>query len=133
MRRGSASAAVMQDFPPTGTGVRAARRFVARYLAELGLVADDASLVVSELAANAALHATSDFTVRLEVSGPCVRIEVSDGSSVLPTPKDHGLDAPTGRGLKIVERLSESWGAEPTPQGKTVWAVLDPVDALVDR
>lgn len=130
---GSVRFVVMEAFPPTGGGVRSARRFVERHLQDRDLGSSDAALVVSELAANAVLHATTDFTVRVAVSDSLVRIEVADGSPLLPTPKDHGDGAPTGRGLKIVERLSARWGAEPTADGKVVWAELDPIDDLVDR
>jgi serine/threonine-protein kinase RsbW len=41
-----------------------------------------------------------------------------------PTP-----DAPSGRGLVIVDRLSSDWGviASDPPPGKTVWFQLAPV------
>ena len=122
--RSSLSVVMRAAFPPTSEGVRAARHFVARHIASPSLI-DDAALVVSELAANAVLHAASPFSVTISTVGGRLRIEVSDDSPTLPRMKDHGDAAPTGRGLKIVDRLTTRWGADRTSAGKTVWAEME--------
>src|SRR5260370_27741712 len=59
------------------------RRWAADHLA------DDAALVVTELAANAVVHARSDFTVALSAPGDMLRISVRDASP-LPSPEVEG-------------------------------------------
>ena len=85
----------------------------------------DASLVISELATNAVLHAETPFTVTLTRRNGTVTIAVQDLSPVLmpvgpPTP-DHPT-RPNGRGLEIVQALSTAWGVIPDGHGKSVWA-----------
>jgi anti-sigma regulatory factor (Ser/Thr protein kinase) len=122
--------------------VPAARRFVADGLSTWGLrrLADDATLCVSELAANAALHSASSFmhvdlgrhhdgvTVSVEDDGPVpVRAVVPRPSFPDPAdPSDLVLEdeATTGRGLAIVSILASDWGVETTAGGKRVWFEL---------
>lgn len=84
-------------------------------------------LVTSELVANAVRHgAGAMLTIALDVvSRPRrVRVEVHDGSTVLPEPSTAGPDAESGRGLLLVASMSYGHGAEGTEQGKGVWAEL---------
>lgn len=85
---------------------------------------EEIALVVSELTANAVLHTSAPFTVTVRALADAVRIEVADASDVLPHVKDHGDRAPTGRGLKIVDRLARARGSQTTADGKVVWAEL---------
>ena len=100
-----------------------ARAFVAEVLA--GTPADTcsevAALLVSELVANAVLHANSPVEVRVKVDETTVRVDVQDRLSRLPVMGEPG-DALQGRGLHIVHSLARQWGAAPLPGGgKTVW------------
>jgi anti-sigma regulatory factor (Ser/Thr protein kinase) len=115
-------------FPATSKGARAARLFTCDIVGGEGAGTDEVALIVSELAANAVLHAGTPFTVTIHRNGESdhFRIEVSDGSSVLPQVKDHGQSAPTGRGLRIVDRLTHDWGVEATDDGKVVWVEVQP-------
>lgn len=103
-----------------------ARRFVEGALEQWGLAgaAWTATLLVSELAANAALHAGTDFTVVLERTDGAVRLEVHDGSPVVPRQRRHSREATTGRGLLLVADLADDWGIEPAGTGKVVWVEL---------
>jgi serine/threonine-protein kinase RsbW len=90
-------------------------------------LADDALLVVSELAANAAIHSASrdggKFTVRLEVSAFRVRVEVDDqGGPWNPGPRDQ--ERP--HGLELIGAVAGpgNWGIRGDESGRTVWAVL---------
>ena len=69
---------------PSSVGV--ARRFVRQVLLgwELDGLVDTVALLTSELATNAVLHARTQFAVLLEQDGDDVRVEVLDGSAVLP-------------------------------------------------
>jgi hypothetical protein len=86
--------------------------------------ASAAELVVSELVANAMLHARTVVRVQADVRSDRMELHVVDGDGRLPTVKAYGDNAPTGRGLRLVSGLSEEWGAERRPGGKAVWAVL---------
>jgi hypothetical protein len=92
-------------------------------------IAWTAALLVSELAANCALHARTEFTVRVVLTDQVVRIEVSDGSLRVPHQRSYGLDATTGRGLRLVAQLALHWGVTPMEGGKTVWLELGLVSA----
>ncbi|QRP48820.1 ATP-binding protein [Amycolatopsis sp. FDAARGOS 1241] len=110
--------------PETVAGLAAARDFTRATLARWGLptLADDAVLVVSELATNAVLHGTGTASVRLSHAGSVVRIEVADESPAVPAKRSSGADG--GWGLRLVELLSLAWGVTPTAGGKVVWCDL---------
>ena len=96
----------------------------------LGVTAWSAAQVVSELATNCTLHARSDFVLRLSLEGESVRVEATDGAPGGLQARHYSSTATTGRGLRIVESLSSSWGVAPTADGKTVWALLPLEDRL---
>ena len=121
--------------------VSAARRFVTDGLVAWQRTAliDSATLCVSELAGNAALHAGSTFMeIGLQPLGKAVRVSVEDDGAVPAEvvaprrrsraggPDDFSIDdePTTGRGLAIVSVLARDWGVEHTPEGKRVWAEL---------
>jgi CheY-like chemotaxis protein/anti-sigma regulatory factor (Ser/Thr protein kinase) len=105
-----------------------AREFVRRCLVAWGVghVVDEAALVVTELAANAVVHATSPYEVRLSRSNGVIRIEVADGDIGTPEPQPFSAVAEDGRGIVIVSALSASWGIDARPHGKVTWAELRP-------
>ncbi len=127
------------SLPATPTSVPTARGFVGSVLTDWGQapLADTATLLVSELATNCALHAGTAFTVRLRLDDDGVRVEVADRSARLPQLRSFGPGATTGRGLQLVAALAADWGVEAAAGGKTVWVRLegsdreDAVDALL--
>ncbi|MFD5629842.1 MULTISPECIES: ATP-binding protein [unclassified Streptomyces] len=93
-------------------------------------VPDDACetvvLIVSELATNAVRHArvpgrTFDVALTYDETGKAVEIEVSDGSPRHPVVRPFDPDATSGRGLLLVEALSDVWEVRDREFGKTVW------------
>ena len=102
-----------------------ARDFVRHRLAEQGLthLSDDVTLVVSELATNAMVHARTPFKVSLQAFEQTLLLEVEDGSRTGPVHvAARSLDL-TGRGLTIVNLLSRDWGVDARQNGgKSVWA-----------
>nr|WP_241153757.1 ATP-binding protein [Nocardioides pantholopis] len=85
-----------------------------------------AELGVSELVTNALLHGAPPIQVRVRGTAEHPRVEVRDGSRdrpVLPVePEDEDDFLLTfGRGLSIVARCADAWGAEIEEDGKTVW------------
>lgn len=112
--------------------VARARTFTAEALADWSWPADppdrhhDIVLLAAEFVANAAMHAGGPREIVLELSEGGLRIEVSDGSTVLPAPQSpHRPGMPGGHGLFIVKQTADRWGAETYDQGKTVWAEID--------
>jgi len=122
---------------PLGVGAqsgRTARKFTRNTLKEWDLVtlADDAEAIVGEFVANAVSHAArpaeepgQSLGLRLlrrtgEVM--CAVLDPSDRAPVLRMP-DRNEEA--GRGLQMVDALSDVWGWSPvTGRGKAVWAIL---------
>jgi anti-sigma regulatory factor (Ser/Thr protein kinase) len=131
--------------PPSAVGcslsgglqsAREARRLTRDTLRawDLAGLADDAEIIVGELAANAVAHAGSREGHRelsqgarlrlLRRSGEviCAVLDPSDEAPVLRTPASR---EETGRGLQMVEALSDMWGWTPlVGRGKAVWAIL---------
>lgn len=111
--------------PPHTTSARVARQFVHEALTGTSPVDGMLSVLVSELASNAILHAQTEFTVRVRDAAEVLRIEVADRSTDAPTRKDYGPDAITGRGLQLVQSVADRWGVEVDGEGKTVWFEFD--------
>lgn len=112
--------------PGAPSSVPTARRFVESILSSWGHPEQGwtAALLVSELSANCTLHARTAFTVRVELHEEQVRLQVTDGSLRAPAVRDYGTSATTGRGLRLVDELSNDWGVDLHDDGKTVWVVL---------
>jgi len=101
----------------------AARHFTVVTLAAWGAAdfADDAALVMTELAANAIVHARSAFTVILSALDDLLRISVRDAT---PLGRNE-LRAVPLHGLWAVDAMASRWGVEPLGvAGKTVWVDL---------
>ena len=116
----------IRSFEATNDAPRAARRFLAERLRELGSedLVLDATLVVTELAANAVLHARTAFSVAIMPARGALRIEVRDGSALPPVMRETGSSSASGRGLPLIDALAREWGVDHTASGKTVWAHL---------
>jgi anti-sigma regulatory factor (Ser/Thr protein kinase) len=112
-------------------GVQVARRWVAELCEEIGRpeLTECAQLGVSELVTNALLHGEPPISVRLRGTAEHPRVEVRDSSVEPPILPHQPLDRPEtddllltfGRGLSIVARCSDAWGAEIEEVGKIVW------------
>ena len=111
-------------------GVQDARRWVAGLCTEIGRpeLSECAQLGVSELVTNALLHGEPPFTVRMRGTAEHPRVEVRDSSVEAPILPSEPLDRPDdellltfGRGLSIVARCADAWGAEIEDDGKVVW------------
>ena len=102
-----------------------ARDFVCRHLVahdELELI-EDVRLVVSELATNAVAHAQTPFVVILSLTDGLVLVTIQDASSAVPVRGAPDVTDMSGRGLMIVELLSDAWGTSTDAGGsKSVWA-----------
>ncbi|XVU22746.1 ATP-binding protein [Actinoplanes sp. CA-054009] len=109
---------------PVSSNARAARALVDDACTAWGLhsVWEDARLVVTELAANAILHAASDFEVVVSCPGRYLRVAVQDASTAMPQAVEPGIEH--GRGLHLIAAVSTHVGATRIRGGKIVWALL---------
>jgi anti-sigma regulatory factor (Ser/Thr protein kinase) len=116
-----------ETYPATPSSAGLARRFVESVLAAAGLdhLAYTATMLVSELVANAVLHTGTALQVVVLPEADRVRVEVHDGSPQLPIRKHYSNMSGTGRGLLLVERMASEWGSDRTADGKVVWFELD--------
>jgi GAF domain-containing protein/anti-sigma regulatory factor (Ser/Thr protein kinase) len=104
-----------------------ARRFTARTLRRWNVqgAADAVLLVVSELVTNALVHTQGPVRVDLMLRGDRVRVCVSDSSPRAPAkPVIVDWESTGGRGLLLVEAMSESFGSVPVAGGKQVWSEI---------
>ena len=85
---------------------------------------DAATLLVSEVVSNAILHAGTDVLLRCNADGDVVRIEVGDGSPVVPAVRHYDEEGTTGRDLELVAVLASHWGVDAGDEGKTLWFEL---------
>ena len=116
------------DLPPTLVAPRAARSVVGQLLHAWGLSAlvEPARLVVSEMVTNAVRHVGGEacFELTVEAAGDEVRLALADGSSVRPLARELTHDNLGGRGVALIEAVSDRWGVEDHHGGKQVWVVL---------
>jgi hypothetical protein len=149
--QGAASAGSKPGWPlsahlPLGalpTAVPCARGYTRVILDEwnLAALADPAELIVSELVTNSVQATTDqDGQPRYGEAGlPVVHfwlasdharvlVEVWDSVPRAPAARQAGLDEEGGRGLALVEAMSDRWGWTTVPgwPGKVVWAELRP-------
>jgi anti-sigma regulatory factor (Ser/Thr protein kinase) len=85
---------------------------------------DDAELLLSEMVGNAVQHAGTTVGTELCVDGPRLRLTVTDSSTRPVRARPLDLMAEGGRGLQLVDQLSERWGVEADRDGKRVWFEL---------
>ena len=113
-------------FDDTEASVGNSRRFVASATADAPEVRDAILLMVSELATNAIVHAGGGFAVRVERVGSSIHVTVTDGGTGTPVVRNPDEHEPHGRGLRIVDQLSDEWGSEDTAtHGNAVWFRID--------
>jgi anti-sigma regulatory factor (Ser/Thr protein kinase) len=116
------------ELPAHRSAAARARRFVSDTLVEWGVedgAIEDCRLLVSELVTNAILHARSSAFVSLERKRRVVRVTVCDESTIEPRVREYALDAVTGRGMLLVDRIARRWGVDARNGGKCVWFEMD--------
>jgi serine/threonine-protein kinase RsbW len=114
-------------FANTPAAVGRARRFVVRQLSGVpDAVVDEVAIMVSELATNCVRHTVTDFTVSVEPGAHEIVVEVTDRGGGMPTVRRPESSEPSGRGLRIVQELADSFGVRElrSEPGKTVWFVV---------
>ncbi|KNB51227.1 ATP-binding protein [Streptomyces caatingaensis] len=92
-------------------------------------LAEQAVLLVSELVGNAVQHTGArHFGLRMARRRGWVRVEVRDPSRGLPCLLPVRVTDTNGRGLFLVDRLSDRWGVDLLARGKTVWCEMRVAD-----
>ncbi|MCQ6552703.1 ATP-binding protein [Streptomyces sp. C10-9-1] len=108
---------------PESAGV--ARRLTSGVVLRWALPAqtcEHAVLLVSELVGNAVRHTGARvFGLRMVRRRGWIRIEVRDPSRGLPCLMPVQEMDTSGRGLFLVDTLSDRWGVDLLPRGKTTW------------
>lgn len=104
------------------TARRLTQCVVLRQWALSAQTAEHAVLLVSELVGNAVRHTGARvFGLRLLRRRGWIRIEVRDPSRGLPCLMPVQEMDTSGRGLFLVDKLSDRWGVDLLPRGKTTW------------
>lgn len=129
-----------REFPAVPGAASRARRLARMVLVSWHLpseTVETAELLISEIVTNAVKFGDSPgpkcsepdcagsvgLVLRLH-AGELV-IEASDSNQIPPVLVDADYEAEGGRGLWLVEMLSEKWGSHPHPSGrKTVYCVM---------
>ncbi len=126
----------VHTFPGTPEAVTEARVFATDAIDGAPVeVVETVALLVSELATNSVRHASAGFTLAVERASDRIRIAVSDLGPGNPEMRSPTPVEASGRGLQIVEALSDAWGCTPAPdgRGKTVWFELAAAPASASR
>ncbi len=108
-----------------------ARRLALSVVRLWGLahLSDTVELLVSELVGNAVRHTGArTFGLRMQQRRGWIRVEVRDPSRALPCLMPVRETDISGRGLFLVDKLSDRWGVDLQPRGKTTWFELRVID-----
>jgi anti-sigma regulatory factor (Ser/Thr protein kinase) len=113
-------------YAPTADAAHDSRVLVRSFLARQS--AQDLSYVgevlVTELVSNVVRRAHSEIHVELGWDAEMLRVEVRDGSSILPAVVELANED-GGYGLRIVEAFAQDWGVKPFDGGKAVWCTVN--------
>ncbi|MEU3302199.1 ATP-binding SpoIIE family protein phosphatase [Streptomyces sp. NPDC006678] len=110
------------DVPAEPAAVADLRAAVTRQLAHWGLsdLVFTTELILSELVQNAIRYTTGPIHLRL-LCDDALTCEVFDSSPAFPHLHEASTMDEGGRGLFLVARLAERWGARHTRAGKVIW------------
>ena len=121
--------AVLIPLPADLTAAREARAETRTVLSRWRVteLLDPVLLTVSELVGNAVRHGRPPVQVLLRRTSRAVRVEVHDEASVvLPDAALPASSSESGRGLFLVDAVSDQTGVEDVPgDGKVTWASFD--------
>jgi anti-sigma regulatory factor (Ser/Thr protein kinase) len=119
---------VLRELADASTACADGRRFVAQHLSRWQVpaqVSDEATLLTSELIANAIRHAPPPLCLEITVDTAKIRIDVHDSDPMLPMLTRPDFNSSGGRGVWLVDTIASRWGYRPEPPGKVVWFEMD--------
>jgi anti-sigma regulatory factor (Ser/Thr protein kinase) len=125
---GDSRAQLTVSVPASAEASLALRRAIRSLEPWLGrAAAEDAELLVTELATNGVKHAEAAdgnrITLRAQVDHEALRIEVVDRGRHFDRVRTAQPSEPGGWGLQLVDGLADRWGVEREPS-TTVWFEL---------
>lgn len=85
---------------------------------------EDAALLVTELAANAVVHAESPFSVSVSSRDSMLRIDVADCGPMAADRTSQEWLPRQGHGLGLIDAICVRWGTDMAAEGKVVWGEL---------
>jgi anti-sigma regulatory factor (Ser/Thr protein kinase) len=89
-------------------------------------VAEDAVLLTSEAVANAVRYGAPPIVLAVDCTGTALEVRVRDGSVTRPRITPLTELAEGGRGLHLIDLLSDAWGIDgEASAGKEVWFQLN--------
>lgn len=111
-------------FRPDATAPAMGRRILDGLVDELPLsTLDDARLLLTELITNAIQHGHLEHGDRISVTvrreAAALLVEVSDPGDGIPPLDGRPPGSSNGWGMTLLDRLADSWGVEPVPDGGT--------------
>ncbi|MET7271501.1 ATP-binding protein [Streptomyces flaveolus] len=117
------------DFAAIEGEVATLRRSVRAHLQAWGLpeFVDEAQLCVSELVANVITHvgAGTPTTLTVLMKDVFLRIEVQDPDTrVLPSLMTADAESESGRGMALVEAVTDRWGVQILADRKVTWCEI---------
>jgi serine phosphatase RsbU (regulator of sigma subunit)/anti-sigma regulatory factor (Ser/Thr protein kinase) len=119
----SRSAALEVPAEPTGPG--RVRQWMSSLLVNWAVpeaVVGAAVLCTSELTTNALLHAGTPARVEIDLSAERLLVSVADSGTRGTVARAHtDTLSSRGRGLGLIDQLSDAWGTDPSVRGSTVW------------
>jgi serine/threonine-protein kinase RsbW len=113
--------------PVANTSPRCARDMVAVIAAQWGLeeISYRAKVATSEIVTNAIIYGSDETSADVSIvvmrSENMFCVEVHDTSQASPVLGNPQLSEESGRGMIVVEDLTDSCGVEMKPSGKAVW------------
>jgi serine phosphatase RsbU (regulator of sigma subunit)/anti-sigma regulatory factor (Ser/Thr protein kinase) len=111
--------------PAEPTGPSRVRQWMSARLRDWSVpeaVIGAAILCTSELTTNALLHAGTPAQVHIDLNAERLLVSVADTGTRGTVIRAHAdTMSSRGRGLGLIEDLSDSWGTDPTVRGTTVW------------
>ena len=111
------------ELTPDVTSPSRARAFTRQLLGEWHIashITEDAELLVTELVTNAVVHAATPVTVEISRENRVLRFIVSDGARGSIPLRVPVAEAVTGRGVYLLDRISDDWRVVETDEGKSV-------------
>jgi anti-sigma regulatory factor (Ser/Thr protein kinase) len=119
------SRSATMQVPAEPTGPSRVRQWMTARLRDWAVpepVIGAAILCTSELTTNALLHAGTPAQVHIDLSAERLLVSVADtGTRGSVTRARTDTLSSRGRGLGLIEELSDTWGTDPSVRGATVW------------
>jgi anti-sigma regulatory factor (Ser/Thr protein kinase) len=116
------------ELPPKPSSPSRARDFLRELFERWeidGVAKEDGALLVTEIVTNAILHAKSSVVVEISRVDNTVEVAVTDSGGGVVRLQEPEPDSVTGRGLRLVDRLSSKWSVTENRVGKTVRFTLN--------